>query len=99
MLDVAASYGTPFDFIAFFEFIVDDIDDHSCLNCSCATKLSQIVCLIDVHTLVCQHTKCNCRLWKILRLGYIFEDFHILLHVSNVINSPSFYKLYTKAEM
>ena len=39
---LTASYGRPFDFIAFV--------------------LSQIVCLINVQVLVCQHAKCDCRL-------------------------------------
>ena len=44
MPDVTASYGTPFDFIAFFSYI---FDDHSCLNCYFSTKLSLIVYLTN----------------------------------------------------
>ena len=45
------------------------IDDNSCMNCFIFTKLSEIMCLIDVHILECQHTKCDS------------VNFHILLHV------------------
>ena len=46
MPDVTANYGKPFDFIAVLGYI---IINHSCLNCYIFTKLSQIVCLINVH--------------------------------------------------
>ena len=42
---------------------------HNCrlfMKCFIFTKLSQIVCLINVYILVCQHAKCDCRLWKLL---------------------------------
>ena len=42
------------------------IDDYSHLNCCISNKLSQIVCLINVHILLCQHAKSNCKLWKVL---------------------------------
>ena len=41
------------------------IDEHSCLKCCIFTKLSQIVCLITVQILVCQHAKYDGRLWKV----------------------------------
>ena len=47
------------------------IDDHSCLKCYIFTKVSQIMCLIDVHILVCQHAKCDCRF-------ALFENFWLL---------------------
>ena len=49
MPDVNASYGTPFNFIAFFCIFSYNIIDHSCLNCCISTKLSLIVCLINAH--------------------------------------------------
>ena len=44
----------------------------SCLNCYISTKLSQIVCLIDVHILVYQHAKCGCTLWQVIWFNYFF---------------------------
>ena len=43
MPDVLASYGMPFDFIAFFGFFSYIIDEHSCLKYFIFTKLSEIV--------------------------------------------------------
>ena len=54
-------------FYWFFRVFSYIIDYHSFLNCCISTKLSQIVCLINVHILVCQHARCDCRLWKIFR--------------------------------
>ena len=45
------------------------------LNCCIFTKRSQIVCLIGVHFLKCQHTKCNCRLWKVLWFNCVLGEF------------------------
>ena len=42
---------------------------HSCLNYCIFTKLSQIVCLIDVHILKYQHAECGCWLWNCI-FGY-----------------------------
>ena len=54
------------------------IDEHSCLNCCISTKASQIVCIINVHILICQHEKWDCRLWKVLcSNASILENFHI----------------------
>ena len=36
------------------------------------TKLSQIVCPINVKISICQHAKCDCRLWKVLYLFFVF---------------------------
>ena len=54
-------------------------DDHLCLNCSTSTKLSQIVCLINVHILVYQHAKCNCSLWKDLWFNTFFLAFSYII--------------------
>ena len=71
------------------------IDDHSCLNYCIFTKLLQIVYLINVHILLCQLAKYNCRLWKVLWFKLRSWKFsYIILHVWHVITSPSFYKLY-----
>ena len=63
--DVTASYGRLFDFIALFGNFAHIIDEDSRLNCCIFTKLSQIICLTNAHILVCQHAKCDCRLWKV----------------------------------
>ena len=47
-------------------------DNYSCLKYCIFTKLSQIVCLINIHILVCQHAKCACRLWKVFYLICVF---------------------------
>ena len=43
------------------------------LNYCISTKLSQIVCLINVHILTCHHDKCGYRLWKVLLLMRFLE--------------------------
>ena len=53
------------------------IDEYSCLKYCIFTKLSQIVCLINVHILVCQHVKCDCWLWKVFYLICVFWEFFI----------------------
>ena len=75
------------------------IDDNSCLNCCISTKLPLFMYLIsdiNVHILIRQHVKCDCRLWKIL---WFFGNFHILLQLWNVTTSSNFYKLCIKAEV
>ena len=84
------------DFIAFFWVFSYIIDDLSCLNCFISTKLSQIVCLINVYILLCQYSKCYGRLSNLM---CFFGNFHILLHVWNVITPSNFYKLCVKAEV
>ena len=49
------------------------IDEHSCLKYCILTKLSQIMCLIIVHILVCQHAKYACRLWRFLWFTVFFR--------------------------
>ena len=68
MSDVTAIYGTPLDFIVFFWIFSYNFDDYLCLNYCILTKLSQIACLINIHILVCQLAKCDCWLWKVLKL-------------------------------
>ena len=68
MPDVTESYGTPFDFIAFFRHF------HCCIS----TKLSQIVLLIDVHTLVYQHVKCDGRFSDLIMIFFgIFIYYYV----------------------
>ena len=39
------------------------IDEYSCQRYCIFTKLSQMVCLINMYILKCQHAKCDCWLW------------------------------------
>ena len=66
------------------------IDEHySCLKYCIFTKILHIVCLINVNILVCQHAKCDCRLWNVLWLNFVFFGIflYILQHVWNNIAS------------
>ena len=60
-----------------FRVFSDIIDEHSCLKYFIYTKLSQIMCPIDLQILICQHAKYDSRLWKvfwrILIYYYMFE--------------------------
>ena len=38
-------------------------------------KLSQIVRLINVHILVCQHSKSDCSIWRVLWFNCVFWEF------------------------
>ena len=48
------------------------IDDHSCLKSFIFINLLQIVCLINLHILVCQHAKCDCRLQTVFLFNCVF---------------------------
>ena len=64
-----------FDFITFFGYFSYIIDEYSCLKYCIFTKHSQIVCLTDIHILVCQHVKCDCWLWKVFYLFFFIYTF------------------------
>ena len=73
MPDETTSYGIQFDFITFF------VHFHTLLLTAIhvwvvfsSTKLSQIVCLINIHILFCQ---CDCRIWKVLWFNAFFWAF------------------------
>ena len=51
------------------------IGEYSCQKYYIFTKLSQIVCLINMYILKCQHAKCDCWLWKVLWFNCIFWVF------------------------
>ena len=57
------------------------------------------VWLSNIYILICQHTKCDYRLWKVLWFNCIFCKFSLLIHVWNVITSSNFYKLCIKTEV
>ena len=51
------------------------IVDYLCMNCCIFTKISQIVCLISKHFLVCRYTRSSSRLWKVIWFNCIFWGF------------------------
>ena len=48
--------------------------------------------------MVCQHAKCDCRLWKVLWYNCVFGNLYILVLVWIVITSPNLHKLYFEVE-
>ena len=93
---MTASYGTPYDFIAAFCVFSYIIIDHLCLNCCTSTKLSLIVFLINIHILICQYARCDCKLWNPLEFIAFFANFahNWLIFMSDVLYYLP-YKLYT----
>ena len=79
MLDVTASYGMPFDILRFLGIHI--IDDHSCMNYCIFTKLSQIMCLLNIHILICQHDRLDSSLRKVPDSIAFYGNFHILLQI------------------
>ena len=60
------------------------------------TKLSQNVCLINIHILIYLHARYDCKLWNALWFYYVFGHFHTLLltltiHVWIVVSPPNFH--------
>ena len=54
-----------------------------------STNLSKIICLINVHILVCQYARCDCKLWNVYWFFLcFFFDF------SDIINNHSSLKCY-----
>ena len=53
------------------------IDEFSCLKYCIFTKLSQIVYLINIQIFLCQHAKCDCRLWKVFYSICVLCEFFI----------------------
>ena len=84
MSDMTSSYGTLLDFIAFLRLNIhrlNIIDDHPWLKYCFITKVSQIVCLINTHILICWHARCNYKVRKVLkkflcRIRYSSSNFH-----------------------
>ena len=64
--DETANYGMPTNFITFFfkEFCIKLIIN--VWSIVPFIKLSEIVYLINTHTLICWYARCNYKLWKIL---------------------------------
>ena len=70
----------PFWFYCVFWLFSYIIDEYSCLEYCILTKLTEIVCLINVYIfLVYQHAKCDWWLWKVLWFNCVFWEFFILL--------------------
>ena len=76
MPDVTASYGMSLTLLRFLGIFIHN----SCLKCSIFIKLSQIVCLVNVHILIYHHANCDCSLWKVVLLSnaFFWYFFHIL---------------------
>ena len=90
MPDVTASFETPLDYVVYFKEFSYIIDNYSCLKYYIFTKLSQTVCLINVHILVCQHAKCDCKLWKVLRFYCVLWEFS---YIATCLKRCNFIKL------
>ena len=105
MPDITVSYGRSFDFHAFFLGIFIHywrVFMSNKVQYLHQNKTLQIVCLIDVHILECQHAKCDYWLWKVLWFNCFFFgyfSYNYYLHVWKDIISSNFYKLYVKAEV
>ena len=72
------------------------IDVFSCLNHYICTKLSQNLCLINIHILIYWHARYDCRLWNVYSFYCIFWEFYTQLttiHVWIVVSPPNFHKL------
>ena len=65
--------------LRFFKEFSYIIDDHSYLKNCISTKLSQIVCLINVHILECKYAKCDCIIWKVLLFNCVFREFSYII--------------------
>ena len=61
----------------FYEFSYI-IEDYSCLKCCISTKISQIMCLINTHSLMFRYIKFYCKLWYASWSYCIFWAFHAL---------------------
>ena len=65
--------------LRFLGIFIHFIDEYSCLKYCIFTKLSQMVCLINMYILKCQHAKCDCLLWKVLWFHFLFlRIFHTI---------------------
>ena len=78
-------WSAPWLYCVFFWVFSYIIDEHSCLKYCIYTKLSQIMCLINVHILVCQLAKYDCWLWKVLSFNCIFWDYFIYYYTFKTI--------------
>ena len=68
---------------------------HLCLVAHILTKLSQNVCLINIHTLVYQYTKCNCMLWKAFQFYYIFWVFSYIIDKHSCLKCKYLHQTFT----
>ena len=85
MPDLTASYGTPFDFIVLFWVFTYIINELSCLKYCIFIKLSQIVCLINVHIFECLHVKCDCWLTESFPIQFHFLGIFIYYYILETI--------------
>ena len=64
-----------------------------CLLKHIFTKLSQNVCLIDIHISMHWFAKCNCKLWKLHQFYWLYRVFSYIFHVWIAVSSPNFDRL------
>ena len=69
----------PLILLRFWGIFIHFIDEHWCLKYIKTTKHSQIDCWtpFNVHLLLCQNTKCDCSLWKVLWFNCVFGYFYM----------------------
>ena len=98
---VTASYEMPFNLI-FDCFFSSIIDEHSFLKYFIFIQHSQIVCIINIHILVCQHAKYDCRLWKVLWFNCIiwkFSNIFTCLKRLSFVKLRQNYRLYVETDV
>ena len=52
------------------------------------TKLSQIMCLINIQILIYQNARCNCKLWKVSWFYSVFWIFSYIMDHQICLNYP-----------
>ena len=55
-------------------------------------KLSQIMCLISIHILACQHTRCNYKLWNVSWFCCVLNEYSYIIFMSEM---SYFHKTFT----
>ena len=61
--------------------------------CCIFTKLSQIMCLINIHILIYQYARCDWKLWNISWLCCVFCKFSDIINNNSCLNCYIFTKL------
>ena len=51
-----------------------------------STKFLKIMCLIYIHSLICQYSRYACRLWKVFWLKYVFGNFQELYYMFKTLH-------------
>ena len=79
-------------FFVFFWVFSHIIDYYSCRNECISIKLSQNVCLINIHILIYQHARCDCKLWS---AQWFYCVFWVFSHITDKmsVSSPNFHRM------